>query len=265
MTADARPAGARPAGARPANALVAQWKAEVRLSLRQGEQLLVSLGIPVLVLVFFSLVGVLPERTDVAALVADPKPVDSLAPAVLALAIMSTAMVSLGIGTGFERYYKVLKRLGATPLGRPRLITAKIAMVLALEAVQLVVLLPLSLALGWQSGGAVWLVVPAYVLGTAAFAGLGLLMAGTLKGTINLALCNGLYLVLLLFGGIVVPPERLPGALGSLAQVLPSGALADVLFGALTPGAPTSASAWIVLLVWAVVLPALAIRFFRWE
>jgi ABC-2 type transport system permease protein len=94
---------------------------------------------------------------------------------------------------------------------------------------------------------------------------LGLLMAGTLKGTINLALCNGLYLVLLLFGGIVVPPEKLPGSLGGLAHVLPSGALADVLFGALTPGAPISATAWVALLAWAVALPLLAVRLFRWE
>ena len=237
------------------SALAAQWRLELRLSLRQGEQLLVSLGIPVLVLLFFSLV-------DVGSTVST---VDDLVPAVLALGIMSTAMVSLGIATGFERYYGVLKRLGATPLGRPRLITAKIVMVLTLEAVQLAVLIPVAAGLGWHPSGAVALVVPAYVLGTAAFAGLGLLLAGTLRSTLNLALCNTLYLVLLFFGGIVIPPDRLPGPLGPLAAVLPSGALADVLHAALTPHAGTPAGSWLVLAVWAVAMPAAAATWFRWE
>jgi ABC-2 type transport system ATP-binding protein len=245
--------------ARRRGGMLAQWRLEVRLSLRQGEQLLVSLGIPVLVLLFFSLVDVVPGRD------AAPSRVDDLVPAVLALGIMSTAMVSLGIAAGFERYYGVLKRLGATPLGRPRLITAKIAMVLALEVVQLAVLIPVAALLGWQPGGAVALVVPAYVLGTAAFAGLGLLLAGTLKSTVNLALCNTLYLVLLFFGGIVIPPDRLPGPLGPIAGLLPSGALADVLHGALTPGASVPAASWFVLTMWALAMPAAAAAWFRWE
>jgi ABC-2 type transport system permease protein len=244
------------------SALVAQWRMEVRLSLRQGEQLLVSLGIPVLVLLFFSLVDVLPGRSSTAS---TDSAVSDLVPAVLALAIISTAMVSLGIAAGFERYYGVLKRLGSTPLGRPRLIGAKVAMVLTLEAVQLAVLIPVAARLGWQPGGSVVLVVPAYILGTAAFAGLGLLLAGTLKGTVNLALCNTLYLVLLFFGGIVIPPEKLPGPLGVVAGILPSGALAEVLHTSLTPGVAEPAGAWLVLAVWAVAMPAAAAAWFRWE
>ena len=107
-----------------------------------GEQLLLTLGIPVLLLVFFSLVDVLPTGTD--------DPIDFLAPGILALATMSTAMVSLGIGTGFERSYHVLKRLGTTPLGRPRLIAAKIGSVIAVEIVQFAVLIPVAFALGWN-------------------------------------------------------------------------------------------------------------------
>ncbi len=110
-------------------------------TVRNGEQLLLTLVIPVLLLVFFSLVDVLPTGTD--------DPIDFLAPGILALAVMSTAMVSLGIGTGFERSYKVLKRLGATPLGRPRLIVAKIAAVVVVELVQFAVLIPVAFALGW--------------------------------------------------------------------------------------------------------------------
>ncbi len=243
---------------------VAQTRAELVMSLRQGEQLLVSLGIPVLILVFFSLVDVLPTSSS-GATVSGAKAVDSVMPSVMALAIMSTAMVSLGIGTGFERYYKVLKRLGSTPLGRPRLIAAKATMVLLLEIVQLVVLVPIAFALGWDPGGRVALVVPAYLLGTAAFAGLGLLLAGTLKGTLNLAVCNGLYLLLLLFGGIIIPPDRLPGALGALATLLPSGALAEIMRYSLVPDLVFPTGAWVVLVAWAVAMPVLAARCFRWE
>jgi ABC-2 type transport system permease protein len=255
-------------------AFLAHTRAEVRMSLRQGEQLLVSLGIPLLLLVFFSLVDVLPRSVVVpgwelfepnSSVIYQQKAVDSIAPSVLALAIMSTAMVSLGIGTGFERYYKVLKRLGATPLGRPRLILAKISMVLVIETIQLAVLVPTALALGWHPGGRVLQVIPAYLLGTGAFAGLGLLLAGTLKGTVNLAACNGLYLVLLLFGGIMVPLEKLPDPIGSLARLLPSGALSEVMHYSLTPNVVFPKAAWLVLAAWAVALPLAAARFFRWE
>src|SRR3954454_13412215 len=122
-----------------------QTRMELALSLRQGEQLLVSIAIPWLLLVFFSLVDVLPEPDGV------DHAVDFLTPGILALAVMSTAMVSLGIGTGFERQYGVLKRLGTTPLGRPRLIAAKISMVLGIEAVQAIVLIGAALLLGWRT------------------------------------------------------------------------------------------------------------------
>ncbi|MBI2706308.1 MAG: ABC transporter permease [Actinobacteria bacterium] len=237
----------------------AQVRAELTLSLRQGEQLLVSVGIPLLLLTFFSLVDVLPKPAGV------EQPVDFLAPGILALAIMSTAMVSLGIGTGFERQYKVLKRLGSTPLGRPRLIAAKITMVLAIEAAQVVVISAVAVALGWRPGGPILLVAPAVVFGTAAFAGIGLLLAGTLKGTVNLALCNGLYLVLLLLGGMIIPLEQLPTGIEALAKLLPAAALAQVMDASVTGGSAFPAFAWAVLVVWAISAPIAAAASFRWE
>ncbi len=235
-----------------------QAAAELRLVLRNGEQLLLTVGIPVLLLVFFSLVDVLPTGTD--------EPVDFLVPGVLALAVMSTSMVSLGIGTGFERSYRVLKRLGATPLGRGRLIAAKIAAVAVVELLQLAVLLPVALLLGWRPDavdGA--LAVAAVVTGTVAFAGIGLTLAGRLRGEVNLAAQNGLYLVLLLLGGIVVPFGELPAALRAVALVLPSGALSDVLRDALAGAAERPGTSWAVLLAWALVSPVVARRLFRFE
>jgi ABC-2 type transport system permease protein len=237
---------------------VAQLRTELQLVARNGEQLLLTLGIPVLLLVFFSLVEVLPTNTA--------EPIDFLAPGVLALAVMSTAMVSLGIGTGFERSYLVLKRLGATPLGRPRLIAAKIAGVAVVELVQFAVLVPVAYALGWQPESPRWPVaVVAVLLGTLAFAGIGLALAGRLRGEINLAAANGLYLLLLLLGGMVIPLDRLPAPLRAIARVLPSGALADVLRNALASAGTGIGMSWIVLVVWALLMPIIAAAIFRWE
>jgi ABC-2 type transport system permease protein len=198
--------------------------------------------------------------------------VDSLFPRVLALAVVSSAMVSLGIGTGFERHYKVLKRLGATPLGRPRLVAGKVAAVAVTLALQLLVLTGTAVALGWRPGrfGAapvpqLLLTLAACGLGTAAFAGIGLTLAGRLPGLVNLAATNALYLVLLLAGGIAVPLAELPGPMASAGRALPTGALVDVLVDAVVVGEPGSWAAWAVLGAWAVATPALAALTFRWE
>ena len=226
------------------------------MTLRRGESLLLALGIPVLLLVFFSVVDVLPTGTD--------DPVDFLAPGVLALAVMSTAMVGLGIATGFERQYLVLKRLGTTPLGRPALLAAKTAAVVVVELIQVAVLVPVALALGWRPDGDVATALLAVVVGTVAFAGLGLLMAGTLRAEVTLAAANGLYLVLLLLGGMVVPLAELPSALRGVARVLPAAALSDALHAALGSTA-VPGRAWVVLAAWAVAAPIAAAATFRWE
>jgi len=236
-----------------------QLRAELTVVLRNGEQLLLTLIIPVMLLVFFSTVDVLPTG-DVR------EPVDFLTPGVMALAVMSSAMVSLGIATGFERGYKVLKRLGATPLGRPRWLAAKITAVIVVQMIQLVVLVPVALGLGWDAGSANWLLaIGAVVTGTIAFGGVGLLIAGRLRAEVNLAAQNGLYLLLLLLGGMVIPFDELPGPLAAVAKGLPSGALADVMRDALVGGAERPGTSWIVLGIWAVVAPAVTALTFRWE
>lgn len=240
------------------SALAAQARVETTLSLRRGESLLLTLGIPVGLLVFFSVVDVLPIDAD--------DPVDFLAPGVLALAVMSTAMVNLAIATGFERQYLVLKRLGSTPLGRGRLLSAKTIAIGLVLVVQVVILVVVSLLLGWDPDlGGIGPALAAAVLATVAFAGLGLLMAGTLRGEMTLALANGLYLVLLLLGGMVIPLDELPDAIRTVAELLPAAALADVLNGSLTEGGSVDGQSWVVLAAWAVVTPAAAVRWFRWE
>jgi ABC-2 type transport system permease protein len=242
---------------------LAQLRAEVTMIATNGETLFLTLGIPVLFLLFFSSVHVLPVGTT--------HPVDYLVPGILALAVMSTAMTALAIGTGFERGYGVLKRLGTTPLGRPRLLAAKITAVIGVELLQVVVVVVVGLALGWSPGSAgsgtvcAGAAVGVMVLGTVAFGGIGLALAGTLKPLVNLAVVNTLFVVLLLLGGMLIPLSKLPGWLAGVAKVLPASALADALHGALGSGTLPSAQQWLVLVTWAVAAPVVAGLTFRWE
>jgi ABC-2 type transport system permease protein len=243
--------------------LAAQLRAEITMLFTNGETLFLTLGIPVIFLLFFSDVHVLPTGTK--------HPVDFLVPGILALAVMSTAMTALGIGTGFERGYGVLKRLGSTPLGRPRLLAAKIVAVVGVELIQAAVLVAVGYGLGWSPGGSgttgtlVGVAIGAMVLGTMAFGGIGLLLAGTLRPLVNLAVVNALFVVLLLLGGMLIPLGKLPAGLAAVAKVLPASALADALHNALGHGTPVSARDWIVLVVWAAAAPVAAGLTFRWE
>lgn len=234
-----------------------QLRAELMLLARNGEQLLLTLAIPVILLGFFGSVDVLPSG--------DTEPLNFLVPGVLAVAIMSTSMVSLGIATGFERSYLVLKRLGATPLSRTQLVVAKILSVFIVELVQAAILLPIGIALGWQLSGTTWpLAFAAVFLGSASFAGIGLLLAGGLRAEINLAAQNGLYLLLLLLGGMIIPQDSLPGFFSTVASALPSTALADLLRATLN-GTGALAQPFIVLAVWGIIAPAIAAKRFRWS
>jgi ABC-2 type transport system permease protein len=237
----------------------AQTRAELKMTLRRGDSVLLTLGIPVGLLVFFSLVDVLPKPAGVS------DAVTFLAPGILALAVMSTALVSLGIATGFERQYGVLKRLGSTPLGRPGLLAAKTAAIIMLEVIQAAVLVGAAVALGWHPHGNPLLAAAAGLLATIGFAGLGLLMAGTLRAEFTLAAANGLYLVLLLLGGMVFPLDRLPSPLRAVSRALPAAALSDALHGTLAVAGHVPTRAWIVLVIWAVVAPVAAAVTFRWE
>ncbi|MEO3870753.1 ABC transporter permease [Nonomuraea sp. B12E4] len=237
--------------------VLAQAGAEVRAMLRNGEQLLLTLIIPVLLLVGFSLAPLI----DIGA----GRRVDFLVPGVLALAVMSTAFTGQAIATGFERRYGVLRRLGATPLSRAGLMLAKTAAVVAVEVIQAAVIVGVGLALGWRPHGSFLSAALLVVLGTAAFSGLGLLMAGTLRAEATLAAANLVYLVLLGAGGVVFPLSKYPAGAQPVLEALPISALTGGLRTVLAHGGAPPLGSLAVLAAWAVVTLALVSRTFRWE
>ena len=236
----------------------AQAGMELRLTARRGENLFVTLVLPAALLLFFSAVPVLSTGSG--------QPVDFLLPGTLGLAIIATSFVNLGISTAFERSYGVLKRLGGSPLTRGGLLASKILAVAAVEAFGIVILVAVAVAIGWRPGPGIApvVLVAAVVLGTAAFASLGLLMAGALRAEATLALANALFVMFLLVGGVILPLDRLPGPLAAFAHALPAAALTDALRVGFGPGGDAVVPL-LVLAAWAAASAILTARTFRWE
>jgi ABC-2 type transport system permease protein len=237
--------------------LIAQTRMEIRLTMRRFEAVLITMIVPVILLVFFGIIGLAPD--DYA------RPIDFLLPSMLVLAIMSTGLVGLAIRTAYERSYGVMKRLGSTPLSRTSLLLAKINSVVLVTLAQIAVLIAIAaLGFGWRPEGNMLVAGGVLVLGIAAFSGLGLLIAGTVRAETTLALANTLYVFFLLFGGIIWPADRLPGVLAAVTQLLPSSAFAtalrDIMTGGTIPG-----GAILILAVWTVAGILIASRTFRWE
>jgi len=249
-------------GAAPLPRMVAaQAMLETRTLLRNGEQLLLTLIIPLLLLVAF---GIEPLVNFDAGM----SRIDFLTPGIIALAVMSTAFTSQAIATGFERRYGVLKRLGATPLSRAGLIAAKTATVIAVELLQGALILVVALAIGWRPAAspAAIVVAPLLILvGTAAFSGLALLMAGTLRAEATLAAANLVYIVLLGVGGVIFPLTKFPAGARPVLELLPTGALSTGLRAVLQQGVVFPVGNILTLAVWAAAAITLAARVFRWE
>ncbi|ACZ30385.1 ABC-2 type transporter [Xylanimonas cellulosilytica DSM 15894] len=257
MTAATAPVA--PAAAPAWRRVLTQAAFESRTVLRNGEQLLVTIALPLFLLVGLARTAVVELDTGGAARI------DFVTPGVLAVAIMSTAFTSQAIATAFDRRNGVLRLLATTPLGRRGLLAGKVLAVLAIELVQAVVLCGVALALGWRPDAAgIPAAIGAGLLGTAAFTALALLLAGTLRAEGVLALANLVLVLLVVGGGVLVPPDRLPAGLSHVAAWLPSGALGEALRGALLGGGVPGVSI-LVLAGWTVALSWGAARLFRWQ
>jgi ABC-2 type transport system permease protein len=238
--------------------IIAQARVELLLTLRRGESVLITLIVPVLLLIFFASLNIIPATTV--------KAVDFLLPGILALAVMATGMVSLGIATAYERYYGVLKRLGSSPLPRSGLIIAKVISVLVLELIQVMVLIGVAAILyGWQPAGSPLLTLLVLAIGTVTFSALGLAMAGALRAEVTLAVANGLYLLFLLLGGGILPLSHLPPTLAAIAQILPAAALTQALQATMASNAPFPLNSLVILVIWAVAILLVAMKTFKWE
>jgi ABC-2 type transport system permease protein len=238
--------------------ILQQVRFELLLTARRGENVLVTLILPVLLLIFFTSLNIVPATNG--------KAINFLLPGILAVAIIAAGMVNLGIATAYERYYGVLKRLGSSPLSRSSLIIAKIISILLLEVIQVIILVGVAILLyGWQPTGSAPLTLLTIALGTVTFASFGLAMAGALRAEATLAGANALFLVFLLIGGGILPLDHLPPFLVNIAQILPAAPLAQALQATMNNGTPFPATQLLTLAIWAIIILFIAIRTFKWE
>lgn len=236
--------------ASPARRVWSQAIFDFRNALRNGENLLLTLVIPVAVLVLVLKTPLGGERTPGQALVA-----------ALSLAVLATAFTSQAIGTGFDRRYGVLRMLGLSPLGARGLLAARTVVSLLIIAAQAVILVLLAgLLTDW------WPTNPAGILqglltillGVWGYTAWALLIAGALRAEATLAVANAIFLLLMFGGGLAIAADSLPWA--GVAQWLPTGAMVDAL-----QSPPVAWTPLVVLAAWGIVGTLLATRFFRWE
>lgn len=243
-----------PRPATVAQMLAAQFRLELKLLLRNGEQLLLTMFIPITLLIGLVLLPIGESFGHNRA--------DTFVPAIMALAVISTAFTGQAIAVAFDRRYGALKRLGATALPVWGIIAGKSLAVVTVVFLQSILLGAIGFALGWRPS-AVGLLLGAVIiaLGTAVFAALGLLLGGTLKAELVLALANLLWFVFAGLGALTIGGAIVPDGAEWAARLTPSGALTETLSHAMTLSVDWFGIA--VLAVWGVVSALCALRWFR--
>ncbi|GJF12296.1 multidrug ABC transporter permease [Mycolicibacterium cyprinidarum] len=246
FTPDPRPAAV-------SRMLTAQFGLELRLLLRNGEQLLLTMFIPITLLVGLTLLPLGSFGDNRAA---------TFVPAIMALAVISTAFTGQAIAVAFDRRYGALKRLGATALPVWGIIAGKSLAVVTVVSMQSVLFGAIGFALGWRppvAGLAIGALIIA--LGTATFAALGLLLGGTLRAEIVLALANLLWFVFAGLGALTLQVGMVPSGVQWVARLTPSGALTEALSRAMLLSVDWFGLA--VLAAWGAAAGLCALRWFR--
>lgn len=229
---------------------------EFKLNVRNGEQILLLIVIPLIVL--FTL-------TRTAVIGGEQWSVPQALSVSLSISIIAAGFTSLAISTAFERRSGTLLAMGVTPLTRIELVLGKGISIFLLAAVSAVVLASASIILGWRPELLALTALPIMLLGILSVSGIAFLLAGTCRAELVLALANGIFVIAMIFGGIIFQFE---GFLQFVTNLFPPAAIYELLTGAIGGARETVDSYLLPLLVlsiWAVAGNLIAARLFRWR
>ncbi|MDP6647073.1 MAG: ABC transporter permease [Dehalococcoidales bacterium] len=198
----------------------------------------------------------------------DLRYIDYLVPGILAMSILFLGL--FGSLTMVERREKkVLKRFGATPVGRTKLLASQVVyrLILAIIQASLIIVLA-SLVFEVTVIGSWFELFGIILLGTLAFISIGyfvVVRARTVEGA--MPIIQLVQFPMLFLSGIFFPVEMMPTFMRPVVNALPLTYVADALRQIMVQGVPLNPM-WLnvaVLGAWLVVCVTLAIRFFKWE
>lgn len=244
-----------------ARRVLAQGKYETLAMLKNGEQLMLNIALPLCALIGLNYTNFL----DSYAAQFHTTRLGVAVPGVLALCVISTALSGQGIATGFDRRYGVLRFISTTPLGKTGLILGKALAVLAVILVQYILVISVAMVLGYTPNlSSLLFSIPTILLGAATFTALGLLIAGTVRAEATLVIVNMAWGILAIGGGTLIPTHHFPGILGTFVNVLPSGALGSALRGEYL-NQDFLFLPHLIMMVWVVICGSLTAKYFKWS
>jgi ABC-type multidrug transport system permease subunit len=194
--------------------------------------------------------------------------IDFLIPGLLGMNIMGTGMWGIGFAVVNARQKKLLKRFLASPMRKgdymlahmlARLVFLTLEVLSVLVFAWLVFKVPVRGSLGTMA-----LVV---LLGAAAFAGLGLLVASrpkTIEGVSGLM--NLVMVPMWICSGVFFSASRFPDGMQPVIKLLPLTALNDALRAVMIDGASLVSTLGMlaVVVAWGILSFGVALKIFRW-
>ena len=224
-------------------------KSDLKIALRRSESLLVTVVVPIFALISAS-------QTDGG--------VKKYLPFVILLTVMGTSLLSIGISTGFDRRYRVLVRLGTTPLGKLGTVLSKILYVFVLETVLLLIVSGVGVAIGFRPDIKSLLIFPLCWLASISFTSIALIIASNLKAETNLGVQNLVYFLFIIGGSLAFVSKSSNKVVHDLTRLIPSTALHSLL--RYTTGLESfSLISFISLIVLACLLSFIAIKTFKFD
>lgn len=197
------------------------------------------------------------------------KQIQYLTPGILGWAIATGATFAAASTLVGWRQKRLLRRLSLCPVSMSTVVMARLLVSLGIALVQTALFIAVAAAFfGLRLDNSWWAAIPLVLAGTLAFLSIGL-VAGAKSKSVETAsaIANLVVIPMAFLSGSFFPLSLAPGWLRTVSQILPLRHLNDGMLDVMArgEGAASALPQLGLLLLFAGVLTAIAIRMFRWD